>query len=326
MSDTSHRLTIAVLGANGRLGSSVACAAAARGHHVIAVTRTGRLAAEVAGAPGRPEPRAADALQAGSLAGAIRGADVVVNALNPVYTDWPKTVRPMARNVIAACAATGAHHLFPGNVYNYGAGMPAVLRADTPQVPTARKGVIRRDVEALLRQAAAEGRVRTTILRAGDFYGGPRPGGSWFDLAVASRLGKGRFVYPGPMDLPHAWAYLPDLARAFVALAEAHAALPDFADLGFAGHVLTGARMKALLEGAAGRPLKPARFPWTAIRALSLVHPMSREIAEMAYLWSTPHALDGADLEALIGALPQTPPEAAVAGALAAMQAVPKAA
>jgi hypothetical protein len=48
-------------------------------------------------------------------------------------------------------------------------------------------------------------------------------------------------------------------------------------------------------------------MPWGAIRALGLVVPLYRELAEMAYLWDAPHALDGGALVRLLGPLPHTP-------------------
>ena len=54
-------------------------------------------------------------------------------------------------------------------------------------------------------------RKRCGVIRAGDFFGGGP--GSWFDLAIAKRAAAGALVYPGPLDRPHAWAYLPDLAQ-----------------------------------------------------------------------------------------------------------------
>ena len=304
----TNELTIAVLGANGRLGSTVAREADARGHRVLSVTRRG------GGTVG--EPRAADAGDADALARAVTGAAVVVNALNPVYTDWAAAVLPMTRAVLSACGAVGAHHLYPGNVYGLGASMPPVIRPDTSDRPTTRKGRIRRDAEAAIREAAHAGRVRSTILRAGDFFGGANPGGSWLDLVVASKLGKGRVVHPGPADVPHAGAYLPDLAAAFVDLAEQRAALPRHAVFGFAGHAVTGDGMHAALERATGRDLSRSRFAWPLLRAAALVHPMSREVSEMRYLWAVPHRIDGTALEAVIGPGRPTPLLDALAAAL----------
>lgn len=311
----ANTLTIAVLGANGRLGSAVVRAAAAREHRVLAVTRTGTTSRELAHTV---EPRAANALDADALARAVEGAAVVVNALNPVYTDWHDKVVPIARSVLHACETSGAHHLFAGNVYALGEGMPARILPDTPDRPTSRKGAIRAEIEALFREAAESGRVPTTVLRAGDFFGGNVPG-SWFDLVVAQKIAKGIATYPGPRDVPHAWAYLPDLSCTFVDLAERHAGLPAWSVFGFAGHTVTGDALHAALERVVGRPLKRRGMPWPMIRLMGLAAPTMREIAEMAYLWRVPHAIDGTALDAAIGASEQTDLDTALHENLAAM-------
>ena len=57
-------------------------------------------------------------------------------------------------------------------------------------------------------------------------------------------------------------------------------------------------------------------MPWTLLRMLGIVVPIFRELSEVAYLWSTPHAIDGTRLAAVIGDIPHTPLDRAVAAAL----------
>ena len=170
-----------------------------------------------------------------------------------------------------------------------------------------------------MRERAARGQ-RCAVIRAGDFFGGGS--GSWLDLAIARSLPRGRLVYPGPTDRVHAWAYLPDLARAFVALA-AREDLPAACRLHFPGHTLTGAAMLDAVERAAGTlgvapagAFRRGGMPWGLLRVGGLVVPMLRELSEMAYLWRVPHALDGAALRATIGTVPHTPIETAMPQAL----------
>jgi len=80
------------------------------------------------GAPHRAAPSwSSHALDRPAVAAAARNADVVLHALNPPYNGLGKA-RAAARLCRDRCAeAAGATLLFPGNVYNYGVGMPAVL-------------------------------------------------------------------------------------------------------------------------------------------------------------------------------------------------------
>jgi nucleoside-diphosphate-sugar epimerase len=217
----------------------------------------------------------------------------------------------------------GARFVLPGNVYNHGAAMPALIDETTPQRPTTAKGRIRAEMESELARRAAAGRLASTVITAGDFFGAGQ--GSWFDQVVIKSIAKGRLDYPGDPDLVHAWAYLPDLARAFVAVA----ALPDLAPFerfAFAGHSVPGREFLAATErAAAALGVAPARgwrhgtMPWSLIRIAGIVVPLWRELATMSYLWRVPHALDGSRLAARCPGLEATPLDAALVASLAAL-------
>ncbi|AZO45832.1 NAD-dependent epimerase/dehydratase family protein [Mesorhizobium sp. M7D.F.Ca.US.005.01.1.1] len=301
---------IAILGANGRLGRVVAKAFIDAGYDVRAITRSGKVPDELKGATAV----AGDALDREGLIRATQGVDIIFNGLNPIYTDWGKCL-PMAENVMAACHANGTLHLFPGTVYNYGSPMPAVISEDTPFHPTTQKGRIRCAMEELFRREAEAGRVRTILLRAGDFFGGTGSG-SWFDLVVAAKINKGVYTAPGPVDLVHEWAYLPDLAKAFVGLTQKLDKLGAYEALNFPGHAVTDLQIKAAAEKALGRPLKMTSMAWWVLRAGSPFVAMWREIVSMSYLRFEPHQLASARLEGIIGAIPHTPLDQAVIEAL----------
>ena len=316
--------TVLVLGANGRLGLALAQAFDAAGWHVVAHVRREAAAgmprrAELLRAPLDDVARALDARPAGSAR-----PGVVVHAINPVYTRWNEEALPALDIGIALAEQLGARFFLPGNVYNYGEAMPPRLDEHTPQRPTTQKGRIRVEMERRIAQRAANGRLRASVITAGDFFGAGS--GSWFDQAIAKPIGRGRIDYPGAPELVHAWAYLPDLALAFVALASTPrtAAFERYA---FAGHAVTGRVFVAALEQAAGRlGLAPARgwrhgrMPWPLIRAVGLVLPLWRELARMSYLWRVPHALDGRALERAVGPLPHTPLVEALTHALQELQ------
>jgi nucleoside-diphosphate-sugar epimerase len=214
----------------------------------------------------------------------------------------------------------GARFMLPGNVYNYGEAMPALLDESTPQRPTTAKGRIRVEMEDELERRAAAGRLRATVITAGDFFGAGS--GSWFDAVVVKSIPTGRLGYPGDPRLVHAWAYLPDLARAFVAVASLDDLAP-FERFTFAGHSVTGSEFLAAVERAgATLGLAPARgwrragMPWPLIRGAGVVVPLWRELARMSYLWRVPHALDGRRLARHCPALTPTPLPIAVADSL----------
>ena len=318
--------TVLVLGARGRFGLAAARAFAAAGWRVIGQMRPDALP------PPAPEVewRGIELQDTPALLAAAAGASVVVHALNPTaYSNaaWKAESAPMLTAAIGLCRALGATLMLPGNVYNFGRDMPALLREDTPQHAHTVKGQVRM---ALEQQLSASG-VRAVVIRAGDFFGSGR--GSWFDLVLTKQLAKGRFTYPGQGEVPTAWAYLPDLARTFVAVAERADALAPFEVLHFAGHSLSAQRWLqaltplALAQGwvTPGGQLKRSSLPWTILRLASPFVPAWAALVEMRYLWQTPHALAKARLTALIGPEPHTPLTQAVAAALADLGLVPSA-
>jgi nucleoside-diphosphate-sugar epimerase len=306
--------TIVILGAAGRIGDAAAKAFLAAGWRVKGLARNAKAATLRPGI----EVVEADAYDRPSLIRAVEGADVILNALNPKYTEWETTVMPLAENVMAAVEASGALHLFPGNVYNFGYAIGLNTGEDAPQIPSTAKARIRTEAEDLFRQRAETRSVRTAILRGGDFYGGVKPE-SWMDLIILKKLKKDMFTWPGPSDLPHAFAYLPDFAEAFVAVAESRNMLKPFERLHFAGHTMTGLQMHKAAEEAVGRKLRFKTMGWTLPKLIGLAVPIMRELAIMSYLWRTPHSLDGTKLQRFAGQLRSTPPAEALRKAISDM-------
>ena len=300
--------TIAILGANGRLANEAMQAFHQAGYKVIAVTRNG----EVRSCPEAVEKRSADAMDIRQLIEAAQGADFIFNGINPPYTKWAEMALTLSKNILAVAKALEAVHLFPGNVYNYGTSIPAVCDESSPFNGDTKKGLLRVEMERLF---AAETEVKTVVLRAGDFYGGTGTG-SWFDLVITSKLKQGKFTYPGDLETVHTWAYLPDLAAAFVEIANRTETLPAFSDYLFAGHAMTGREMKSAVEQATNKTLKTATVPWRLLRMMGIIVPMMKEVCEVAYLWDQPHRLDGVRLKALTRSVLNTTPQVAIKQAI----------
>lgn len=303
--------TVLILGARGRFGWAAARAFANAGWRVLGHMRAGAKPPVSFESDRRVEWLPIDLHDTAALCQAARGAQVVVHALNPVYTNraWASQALPMLDAAIAVARHLDATLMFPGNVYNFGAGMPPLLREDTPQLPTTVKGQIRCAMEQRLAQSG----LRSIVIRAGDFFGSGH--GSWFDQAMVNHLQHGVMTYPGQADVPTAWAYLPDLASTFVAVAERRAALDKFAVLHFAGDSLTRLQWQQVLQDIARtqgwiKPdahLRVKGMPWHIIRLGAWVNPVWAALLEMRYQWDTPHALDNTRLSALIGPEPCTP-------------------
>jgi nucleoside-diphosphate-sugar epimerase len=301
---------ILVLGAAGRLGSAAAEAFRMAGWSVTSLVRPGTAHRAPRGT------KVVETIDRLDAIAAARGADVVLHALNPPFKSWRQMALAQAYSAIEVAETVGATLMFPGNVYNYGAGMPGVIEDTTPMQPSTRKGEIRAEIEQRMQEAAERG-VRTIVLRSGDFFGSGR--GSWFDLVITKQLARNEVTYPGPLDVVHEWAYVPDLAAAMVRLAEKRERLGVFETFGFSGHAVTGRALVDAIAKASGRnsrDLKVRQMQWWMIKLLSPFFALPRELSELDYLWKVPHRIAGEKLKATIGDVPHTLLETAVKRAL----------
>jgi nucleoside-diphosphate-sugar epimerase len=270
--------TVLILGASGKIGHHASRAFAAAGWKVRHYDRA-----------------------AGDMSAAAQGADVIVNGLNPpAYHNWAVLIPQITAQVIAAAKASGATVILPGNVYNFGTA-PGPWSEQTPQRPNSKKGRIRVEME----QAYAASGVQTVVLRAGDFIA---PGhDDVMSLVLMRSIASGKLTSPGDAEAMHAFCYVPDWARAAVALMEMRHGLGRFEDVPFAGHSLSVSTLKRGLESVSGRKVRLSNFPWWLISLTSPVWEMARELREMRYLWSLPHQLSGVRFAQLLPQFKTTP-------------------
>ena len=281
--------TVLILGANGRFGRNAADAFWNAGWRV------------------RSFDRAHDDLMA-----AATGADVIVNGWNPPYPDWAAMVPDLTAQVIAAAKASGATVILPGNVYVYGKNAPPVFEAATPHAATNPLGRIRIDMEAAYRHSG----VQTIVLRVGDFID-TAPSGNWLDKIIMKQTAtRGIVTAPGDPDAPHAWGYLPDLARAAVALADMRDRLASFEIVPFPGYTLSIQEIADLAAQALGKDLRVKRLNWAPLLLAAPFWKMGRGLVEMRYLWSLPHRISPDRFNALLPDFRATDPLIAIATAL----------
>lgn len=280
--------TVLILGASGRFGRNAAISFARAGWSV------------------RRFDRSRD-----SLAEAAKGADVIVNSWNPPYPDWPVQVPDLHEQVISAARAVGATVLVLGNVYVFGADVPTPWSETSAHAARNELGRIRIDMERAYRESG----VPTILLRSGDYLD-TCASGNWFDSVMIKSLDRGIFRYPGNPDIPHSWAFLPDLADAAEKLARTRDDLPTYADIPFQGYTLSGNDLLVLLNKVVATPVRRKPFPWLALRLVAPVWPLGRRLLEMRYLWDTPHSLSSRRFDQLLPGFVHTDPVGAIARAL----------
>ncbi|TYC75360.1 epimerase [Stappia sp. BW2] len=271
--------TVLILGASGKFG------------------RHSALAFEEAGWTVKRFQRGKD-----NLEDAAQGCDVILNGFNPPnYHDWKTILPQITREVIGAARASGAAVILPGNVYHFG-DQGGVWSARTPANPVSRKGQIRLTME---RDYAQSG-VQTIVLRAGNAIDPDRQG-CVMSLIYLREIAKNRITLPGPAETRQALCFVPDWARAAVALAGKRHELSQFEDIPFEGHTLTAQEIKSGLERILQRDLQFVRFPWWMFSLTAPFWELARELKEMRYLWNTDHALSGERLQEVLPDFTVTP-------------------
>jgi nucleoside-diphosphate-sugar epimerase len=287
-----------VIGA-GPVGRHVAALLAERGERVTVATRSGRDTG-VSGV----EHLALDASDADALTRATEGAAALYNCANPGnYTQWEQTWPPLATALLTAAERTGAVYAITGNLYPYGP-VDGPMRETLPDAATDHKGILRARLWADARTAHEAGRVRAVEVRASDYVGaGIGENGHITRVLPAALQGKAVSMI-GRTDLPHTFTDVLDVARMLVAAAA------DETAHGRTWMVPSNAprsQVQALTEvlAAAGKPpVTVRRLPAGMLRAMGLVSPMMREIAEMSYQWTAPYVVDDSAARAHFGIEP----------------------
>ncbi len=301
--------TITILGLNGRIGQEAARAFVAAGWQVAGLGRSDRVHIPgvrfIAGDADRPE----------DVARASACSEVVLDAVNLPYDKWDRDrfEKSLAAR-LAGLSGSGKTLLYPGNIYGF-AAETHVLTPQTPENPPRDKGEIRIRLEKMLKDATVRDSLQVIVLRAPDFFG-PGASGTMFDLIMLKNIRRGQLVYPGDPKIGHSWAYLPDLARAFVRVAEERQTLERFDRLHFAGAFRTGLELLDSAERALKQPLTLKQVNWLPYKVLALFVPILREVIKMNYLWENPHRLVDPRLDALIGPDFLTPFDEALAATL----------
>ncbi|MEI9992729.1 MAG: NAD-dependent epimerase/dehydratase family protein [Rhizomicrobium sp.] len=272
----------------GAAGRATTQALLARGSEVCVAQRRRPL-----DLPPQAKFRPCDILDAGAVRRAVEGASQVVLAVGFPYDTrvwravWPKTIT----NVIDGCAASGARIVFVDNLYMLGP-QSEPRREDMALTDVGAKPAILSEVTRIWSAAATAGRVRIASLRCTDFYG-PGVGVSHLGASGFGRLAQGKpAFFLAPPDTPHDFAYVPDIARAVLALLDA----PDdaFGQVWNMPCAPTRTPRQILKMGADVLGVKPRLYavPLRLLPLLGIVAPFLREVADVGFTWDRPYVVD----------------------------------
>lgn len=278
---------IAVVG-YGAVGQSIAARLAEQGRSVRVVQRS-----RPANLPGQVTFESGDALDAASIAQALKGCGAVVCSLGFPYLAsvweqaWPKAMT----NILAACEAEQARLVFADNMYMYGP-QTLPLTEDMELVDYRRKPRSRAVTTRLWQEAHLDGRVQAVAVRSSDFYGaGVRQ--SIFGVPTLGLIAQDKTVLmTADPDFPHDVTHVEDYARAMVTLLDAPAS-----DYGQAWHVpcsstLTFRQFMEIAAAAIGVELKIKRLGKIPTYLLGFLSRDVAEYREMHFLLDRPYLVD----------------------------------
>jgi len=257
----------------------------------------------------------ADANDLEAATNAASGASVVYQCLNAPYTKWPELFPPLQRNVLTAAERAGALLVTLENVYAYGPIDGRPMTEDLPLAATTSKGRTRAAMTAELLAASDAGRARIAIGRASDFFGAAVTESSLGSRVFGNAVAGKRADFLGNPDLPHSYSYVPDIAAGLATLGTDERAVGQVWHLPGPETVTTRALLD-IIAHEVNRPVAIRSVPKIALRALGLVNPLMRELAEMSYMFEQPFLLDTSKFESTFGTV-TTPLATAIADTIA---------
>jgi nucleoside-diphosphate-sugar epimerase len=296
---------IALFGAAGAIGQSIAAALAATGQPYRVVGRSEAALRKAFGADPLAEVVTWNPDSPASVQAAATGIDTLIYLVGVNYWQFELHPELMRKTLDGAVAAGVRNIILIGTVYPYDRAGTNPVREDHPRAPHTFKGRMRKAQEDILMQAHADGRINATVLRLPDFYGPGVEASLLHGAAVAAVRGSTADML-GPIDQPHEFVFVPDVGPVVARLADTPAAFGQIWHLAGAG-VTTQRTLVSEMERQTGTTLKRRVVGKTMLRVLGLFSRMMREMVEMNYLLTEPLLMDDSALQRLIGPVRKTP-------------------
>ena len=314
---------IGLVGAAGAIGQSVGRALAARGRPFRVIGRSAAALEAAFHAVPTVDRVTWNPEDPASVRAAVRGLDTLVYLVGVPYHRFDQHPVVMRQTLDGAIAEGVRRMVLVGTVYPYGLPRTRPVTEEHPREPNTFKGRMRKAQEDLLLEADAAGKVRGTILRLPDFYG-PDIEKSFVHGTFVAALRGGTANMIGPIDTPHEFIYVPDVAPLLLDLADRPEAYGRWWHLGGPG-TITQREFATKVFAAVGRAPKIRVAGKNTLRVMGLFNPLMRELIEMNYLQTTPVVLDDSAIQKLLGSVKKTSYDEGIRKTLEAMRSDPTA-
>lgn len=285
-----------VLG-TGALGRATMEELVKRGESVRMVNRSGKMDEVPVGV----EVIASDLYDPANVRQVTQGAQVVYQATQPNYNQWPEKFPSLQKSIIDGLSGSNAKLVLVENLYMYGDTNGQPMAEDTPYNAHTRKGRTRAQISRAAFDAHKEGRVRVTSARGGNFFG-PWGNDSTMGARAFYPLLRGKPAQLiGRTDIPHSHTYVRDFGTALVILGER-----EEAD-GRAWHVpndqptMSQGELVSMFAAEAGVEPKISGMGKLMMAIGSLFIPEAKETVEMMYEFDKPFVVDSSKFEKTFG-------------------------
>ncbi|MGH9590865.1 MAG: NAD-dependent epimerase/dehydratase family protein [Terracidiphilus sp.] len=308
---------IAMLGAAGAVGLSIAAAFRAEGTPYRLIGRSDEHLRRAFGSDPLTEIKAWNLEDALSARQVLTGIPTAIYLIGVNY--WQFELHPIVmRKIIESAQLAGIKRmLLIGTVYPNGRPQPHPVTEDHPRNPHTFKGRMRKEQEDILFAVHANDKMQACELRLPDFYGpGVDKSFLWSAFIAAKNGGRAQLI--GPIDTPHQFVFVPDVGPIISRLLNTEAAWGHTWHFAGSGTAAQRELMRKIFA-AAERPPKMIVAGKTTLRLMGLFSPLMREMVEMHYLQTDPVLMDDSRLVKLLGGIQRTSYDEGIRLALEAM-------
>ena len=233
----------------------------------------------------------------------------IFHGINYPYNQWFGNMDTVTIKIIEASSINKAMIIFPGNVYNYG-NLP-LIREDSPQNPSTRKGNLRVELEKMLYEAANAGKCKVLNVCLPDFWG-PNVLNEGIKPIFMNAL-KGKSL-PSMIrtDIPHQMVFTKDAAEIMVRLVQRGIEKP-YENYNYGGYIHP--TLKGFLNQIsrlANAPEKITVYPKWLFSILGIFSPVMKEVKEMLYLFEGTVILDDSKVRKLFPDFKETSMDEAI--------------
>lgn len=286
-----------VLGATGSIGFAFTRELLSKGLNVTILVRNKQKAKALFDNNELLEIVEGDVTDLAKLKEAALDKDLIFHGINYPYQLWDKFMKPVTQNIIEAAQQNRVTILFPGNIYPFG-NVPHEITEESIPTPSTKKGLIRLELNEMLKAATDDGGIKVIVMRLPDFFG-PNVTNGLIEPIFGNASKKKPMEWLINADIPHQFVYTLDAAKLFFLLSE-KSKLPNYYLINYGGEVVPSLKSFGLLIGkVSGGADKVKVIPKFLLSILAWFVPVVKELKENFYQFENTIQIDDSKIKSL---------------------------